>query len=100
MRVVDIVKDFGATSALRGASLDVDDGELIALLGPSGSGKTTLLRVIAGLEIPRAGKIFFGNDDATAMPVQKRRIGFVFQNFALFKHLSVRDNIAYGLHVL
>jgi len=100
IRVVDIVKDFGATSALRGASLDVDDGELIALLGPSGSGKTTLLRVIAGLEIPRAGKIFFGNDDATAMPVQKRRIGFVFQNFALFKHLSVGDNIAYGLHVL
>ena len=100
IRVVDIVKEFGATSALRGASLDVNDGELIALLGPSGSGKTTLLRVIAGLEVPQAGKIFFGNDDATAMPVQKRRIGFVFQNFALFKHLSVRDNVAYGLRVL
>lgn len=100
IRVVDIVKEFGRTSALRGVSLDINDGELIALLGPSGSGKTTLLRVIAGLEIPRTGKVFFGNEDATTVPVQKRRIGFVFQNFALFKHLSVRDNIAYGLHVL
>jgi sulfate transport system ATP-binding protein len=100
IRVVDIAKEFGRTGALRGVSLEIKDGELIALLGPSGSGKTTLLRVIAGLEAPSAGRVFFGDDDATALPVQKRRIGFVFQNYALFKHMSVRDNIAYGLHVL
>ena len=99
IRIVDITKDFGRTAALRDVNLDISDGELIALLGPSGSGKTTLLRVIAGLEVPRAGKVFFGADDTTAVPVQNRRIGFVFQNFALFKHLSVRDNIAYGLRV-
>jgi sulfate transport system ATP-binding protein len=100
IRVVDIAKDFGRTGALRGASLDIGDGELIALLGPSGSGKTTLLRVIAGLESPNAGKVFFDDRDTTAVPVQQRRIGFVFQNYALFKHMSVSDNIAYGLKVL
>jgi len=100
IRVVDIAKEFGRTGALRGVSLEIRDGELIALLGPSGSGKTTLLRVIAGLEAPNAGRVFFGDDDATALPVQKRRIGFVFQNYALFKHLSVQDNVAYGLRVL
>jgi sulfate/thiosulfate transport system ATP-binding protein len=100
IRIVDIAKDFGRTGALRGVSLDIKDGELLALLGPSGSGKTTLLRVIAGLETPSVGKVFFGDEDATAVPVQKRRIGFVFQNYALFKHMSVRDNIAYGLCVL
>ena len=100
IRVVDIAKEFGRTGALRGVSLAIEDGELIALLGPSGSGKTTLLRVFAGLEAPNAGRVYFGEEDATALPVQKRRIGFVFQNYALFKHMSVRDNIAYGLHVL
>jgi sulfate transport system ATP-binding protein len=100
IRVVDIAKDFGSTDALRGISLDIKDGELIALLGPSGSGKTTLLRVIAGLEAPSAGKVYFGDEDATGVPVQKRRIGFVFQNYALFKHMSVADNIAFGLNVL
>ena len=100
IRVNDITKDFGKTGALRGVSLDIHDGELIALLGPSGSGKTTLLRVIAGLETPSAGKVFFGDADATGVPVQRRRIGFVFQNYALFKHMSVRDNVAYGLRVL
>lgn len=100
IRVVDIAKDFGRTGALRGASLNIEDGELIALLGPSGSGKTTLLRVIAGLEIPKAGRVFFDDDDATGLPVQQRHIGFVFQNYALFKHMSVRDNIGYGLRVL
>ena len=100
IRVVDIAKDFGRTGALRGVSLDIRDGELLALLGPSGSGKTTLLRVIAGLEAPSVGRVFFGEEDATAVPVQKRRIGFVFQNYALFKHMTVRDNIAYGLRVL
>jgi len=100
IHVVDIAKEFGRTGALRGVTLAIEHGELIALLGPSGSGKTTLLRVIAGLEAPSAGRVFFGDQDATALPVQKRRIGFVFQNYALFKHMSVRDNIAYGLHVL
>jgi sulfate transport system ATP-binding protein len=100
IRVVDIAKDFGRTDALRGISLDIKDGELIALLGPSGSGKTTLLRVIAGLEAPSAGKVYFGDEDATGVPVQKRRIGFVFQNYALFKHMSVAENIAFGLNVL
>jgi sulfate/thiosulfate transport system ATP-binding protein len=100
IRLVDITKEFGQAGALRGANLDIADGELIALLGPSGSGKTTLLRVIAGLEIPKAGKVFFDDHDATAMPVQQRRIGFVFQNYALFKHMSAGDNIAYGLKVL
>ncbi len=100
IRLVDIAKDFGRTGALRGANLDINDGELIALLGPSGSGKTTLLRVIAGLEIPKSGSVLFDDYDATAMPVQQRRIGFVFQNYALFKHMSAADNIAYGLKVL
>ena len=100
IRIVDVAKEFGRTGALRGVSLAIEAGELIALLGPSGSGKTTLLRVIAGLEAPSAGRVFFGEDDATGVPVQKRRIGFVFQNYALFKTMSVGDNVAYGLRVL
>jgi sulfate transport system ATP-binding protein len=93
------VKEFGDAAALRGVSLDVRPGELIALLGPSGSGKTTLLRIIAGLEIPEAGQVFFGGEDATRLSVQRRGIGFVFQHYALFRHLTVFDNIAYGLRV-
>jgi sulfate transport system ATP-binding protein len=100
IRIVDVAKEFGRTGALRGVSLTIEEGELIALLGPSGSGKTTLLRVIAGLEAPNAGRVFFGDDDATGVAVQKRRIGFVFQSYALFKNMSVGDNIAYGLRVL
>jgi sulfate/thiosulfate transport system ATP-binding protein len=100
IRTVDVAKEFGRTGALRGVSLTIEDGELIALLGPSGSGKTTLLRVIAGLEAPTAGRVFFGEEDATGVPVQQRRIGFVFQNYALFKTMSVADNVAYGLRVL
>lgn len=78
-------------------TLDIRAGELLALLGPSGSGKTTLLRIIAGLDRPDAGRIIFGSDDATRLPVQQRAVGFVFQHYALFKHLTVADNIAYGL---
>jgi sulfate/thiosulfate transport system ATP-binding protein len=100
IKVIDIAKDFGRTGALRGVTLDIRNGELVALLGPSGSGKTTLLRVIAGLEAPGAGHVYFDGEDTTAIPVQKRRIGFVFQNYALFKHMSVANNIAYGLRVL
>ena len=99
IRIVNIAKDFGATGALRGVSLDIMSGELIALLGPSGSGKTTLLRIIAGLEIPKTGLVLFDNEDTTGVPVQHRRIGFVFQNYALFKHMNVFENIAYGLRV-
>ncbi len=99
------MKDFGtgassgAGAALAGVELDVRSGELMALLGPSGSGKTTLLRVIAGLELPDAGQVYFGDEDATAIPVARRGVGFVFQHYALFRHLSVRDNIAFGLKV-
>jgi len=100
IRTVDVAKEFGRTGALRGVTLTIEDGELIALLGPSGSGKTTLLRVIAGLEAPTAGRVFFGDEDATGAAVQQRRIGFVFQNYALFKTMSVADNVAYGLRVL
>ena len=97
VEVVDIAKAFGGSAALHGISLDVRAGELLALLGPSGSGKTTLLRVIAGLEPPDRGRVLFGGVDATAIPVQRRGVGFVFQHYALFRHMSVADNIAYGL---
>jgi sulfate transport system ATP-binding protein len=97
VRAVGIVKEFGSAAALSGIDVTVRGGELMALLGPSGSGKTTLLRVIAGLESADAGQVFFGDEDATAIPVRHRGVGFVFQHYALFKHLTVFDNIAYGL---
>ena len=92
-------KTFGASPALHGVDLDIRSGELIGLLGPSGSGKTTLLRAIAGLETPTAGQILFAGQDALRLSVQERRVGFVFQNYALFRHMSVAENIAYGLRV-
>lgn len=95
--VSGVTRNYGATPALRGIDLDIRSGELMALLGPSGSGKTTLLRVIAGLEHADSGKVLFGGADATHLSVQKRNVGFVFQHYALFRHLSVEDNIAYGL---
>ena len=99
VRVDGIVKTFSGDgpAALEGVSLAIAPGELLALLGPSGSGKTTLLRVIAGLEIPDAGRVFFGAADTTDVPVQRRGVGFVFQHYALFRHLTVFENIAYGL---
>ena len=93
-----ISKSFKGTPVLDDVSLDIRAGELIALLGPSGSGKTTLLRVIAGLEAPDSGRIIFGGTDTTRVPVQHREVGFVFQHYALFKHLTIADNIAYGLN--
>jgi sulfate transport system ATP-binding protein len=99
IRIEGVEQDFGDFPALRDVSLDIQPGELVALLGPSGSGKTTLLRVIAGLNTPDRGRVFFDGVDATNLAVQDRRVGFVFQNYALFKHLSVADNIAYGLKV-
>jgi sulfate transport system ATP-binding protein len=99
VRIVGVKKEFGGVSALGEVSLDIRSGELIALLGPSGSGKTTLLKLIAGLEFPTDGAIFFGGDDASTKSVQERNVGFVFQSYALFRHMTVLDNIAFGLRV-
>ncbi|PLT99066.1 sulfate/molybdate ABC transporter ATP-binding protein [Sinorhizobium medicae] len=99
VRVQNLRKEFGRFPALVDVSLDIRSGELIALLGPSGSGKTTLLRLIAGLESPTEGMIFFGTEDASKKTVQERNIGFVFQHYALFRHMTVFDNVAFGLKV-
>jgi ABC-type Fe3+/spermidine/putrescine transport system ATPase subunit len=92
-----IEKRFGDTAVVKGVSLDVADGELVALLGPSGSGKTTLLRLIAGFEHPDMGRIVLGDKDVTAEGALARRCGMVFQHYALFPHLDVGQNVAYGL---
>jgi sulfate transport system ATP-binding protein len=92
-------KEFERFPALHDVSLDIRSGELIALLGPSGSGKTTLLRLIAGLERPTKGAIFFGEEDASLKTVQERNVGFVFQHYALFRHMTVAENIGFGLKV-
>ena len=94
-----VSKDFDGLAALDKVDLDIASGELLALLGPSGSGKTTLLRVIAGLDMASAGRVLFGGRDATGLSVQERHVGFVFQHYALFRHMTVFDNIAYGLQV-
>jgi len=99
IRIANVRKEFDRYPALHGVSLDIHAGELIALLGPSGSGKTTLLRLIAGLEQPTEGTIFFGDEDASHKSVQERNVGFVFQSYALFKHMTVADNIGFGLRV-
>ncbi|WP_237153815.1 sulfate/molybdate ABC transporter ATP-binding protein [Oryzibacter oryziterrae] len=97
--ITGLTRQFGTNAALDGIDLSVASGELVALLGPSGSGKTTLLRLIAGLDFPTTGHLFIGGEDAVDKTVQERNIGFVFQHYALFKHLTVADNIAYGLRV-
>jgi sulfate transport system ATP-binding protein len=95
----DVHKAFDDFKAVDGVSLEVPEGSLSALLGPSGSGKSTLLRLIAGLEQPDHGEIAIGGDPALALPPQRRGIGFVFQHYAAFKHMTVRDNVAFGLTV-
>jgi sulfate transport system ATP-binding protein len=95
----NVRKEFDRFPALHDVSLDIRSGELIALLGPSGSGKTTLLRLIAGLDFPNEGAILFGDEDASFKSVQERNVGFVFQHYALFRHMTVAENIGFGLKV-
>ena len=97
IEIDEIAKEFGVTTALQPVSLAIPSGALVALLGPSGSGKTTLLRILGGLEFPSSGRVLFDGQDATGLSVQERRAGFVFQSYALFRHMTVFDNIAYGL---
>ncbi|HET7774257.1 MAG TPA: sulfate ABC transporter ATP-binding protein [Burkholderiaceae bacterium] len=97
--VKDISKRFGDFHALRDVNLEIQSGELVALLGPSGCGKTTLLRIIAGLEGADAGSILFSGEDATDLHVRERNVGFVFQHYALFRHMTVFENVAFGLRV-
>jgi len=92
-------KRFGATVACDRIDLDIPDGELVALLGPSGCGKTTLLRIIAGLEVPDGGRVLFHGEDATHTDVRERNVGFVFQHYALFGHMTIFENVAFGLRV-
>jgi sulfate transport system ATP-binding protein len=99
IEVRQIEKNFGSFAALKGVSLDFPSGELVALLGPSGCGKTTLLRIIAGLEAADQGQVLLGGEDASHTHVRERQVGFVFQHYALFKHMSVFDNVAFGLRV-
>lgn len=99
IQVKNIEKHFGAFHALNSISLDFPDGQLVALLGPSGCGKTTLLRIIAGLESADGGQVILEGQDATDVHVRERQVGFVFQHYALFRHMTVFDNIAFGLRV-
>ncbi|HCW98592.1 MULTISPECIES: sulfate/thiosulfate ABC transporter ATP-binding protein CysA [Pantoea] len=100
IEIKQINKSFGRTSVLNDISLDIPSGQMVALLGPSGSGKTTLLRIIAGLEHQNSGQIRFHNKDVSALHARDRQVGFVFQHYALFRHMTVFDNIAFGLTVL
>ncbi|MGZ4768000.1 MAG: sulfate/molybdate ABC transporter ATP-binding protein [Ilumatobacteraceae bacterium] len=99
IRVHNIVKHFGDFVALNDVSVDIPSGSLTALLGPSGGGKSTLLRIIAGLEQPDSGSIEIAGENSTALPPQQRNVGFVFQHYAAFKHMTVRGNVAFGLEI-
>jgi sulfate transport system ATP-binding protein len=99
IEVSSIVKRFGTFTALDDVSLSFPSGQLVALLGPSGCGKTTLLRIVAGLETPDSGAVLFHGEDASYRDVRERQVGFVFQHYALFRHMSVFENVAFGLRV-
>ncbi|MBA4215565.1 MAG: sulfate ABC transporter ATP-binding protein, partial [Polaromonas sp.] len=99
IQIRDVNKHFGNFHALKNVQLDIESGELLALLGPSGCGKTTLLRIIAGLETPDTGSILFSGEDTTDVHVRERNVGFVFQHYALFRHMTVFENVAFGLRV-
>ncbi len=99
LRIFDIWKTYEGRQLLAGVSFDVQEGEIVCLLGPSGSGKSTLLRIIAGLEKADAGHVHWGNDDVTDIPAHKRGFGLMFQDYALFPHLTVAENIAFGLRM-
>jgi sulfate transport system ATP-binding protein len=99
IEVRNLVKKFGAFAALDDVDLRVADGELLALLGPSGSGKTTLLRIIAGLDWPDSGEVYFDGENALLRKAGERHVGFVFQHYALFRHMTVFENVAFGLRV-
>ena len=99
IEVKNLVKKYGAFAALDNVSIRVADGELLALLGPSGSGKTTLLRIIAGLDWPDSGEVSFDGENALARGAAERHVGFVFQHYALFRHMTVFENVAFGLRV-
>nr|AIT93476.1 probable transport protein [Prasiolopsis sp. SAG 84.81] len=97
--IENLSKEFGNFSALNHINLEIRTGSLVALIGPSGSGKSTLLRIIAGLDTPTQGRVWFTGRDSTFLSIQEREIGFVFQNYALFKHMTVWENIAFGLNI-
>ena len=99
IEVRNLTKAFGKTVVCDHLNLTIPSGELVALLGPSGSGKTSLLRIMAGLEVPDEGEVLFHGEDTTATDVRERNVGFVFQHYALFNHLTIFENVAFGLRV-
>src|SRR4051794_21564890 len=99
IRLENLEKSFGNFQALKTMDIDIRDGEFLALLGPSGCGKSTTMNMIAGMERPSRGRILFDGNDMIGVPMGRRGVGFVFQNYAIFTHMSVYENLAYGLRV-